>query len=425
MRYEFENISPNQVLQREPDKDHTVFDHFGYDRKYSIGGPHCYSHTNFYVGDVWVMAGQNNMQGLGHKVDPFSMAELHQPVNHDKVFLYDSSEQWRKFNKNPSHELGKSISTINQKLRELNTTHSYELRYRGASLAPAFVNMFKELCPELPIGLIACAQVHSTSADWDPTSKDPDTSLYGAMLNKIEKAGGKIAGVLWYQGESDIKDTSKAENYGAFFQKWISELRRDLDQPKLPIVFVQIGSLDLHIPELKENWKKIQEAQLKFFDQDPYIAGVASVDADLDSSYELSASGLSLVGRRLALAADKAMKGQGKSATPLPESASCQNFSQGHASTSVEIMTVCIAFKHLDSPWKIEPRQRVVGFSFGEAEIPILKAFVINAKTGTVRLYLPTVVKGPLMIHYGMHPGQANLVTQDGRALPAFRNFPT
>ncbi|OBZ87255.1 hypothetical protein A0J61_04702 [Choanephora cucurbitarum] len=88
-------------------------------------------------------------------------------------------------------------------------------------------------------------------------------------------------------------------------------------------------------------------------------------------------------------------------------------------------MTACVAFKHLNFPWKIEPHQCVVGSSFGEVEIPILKEFVINAKIGIVHLYLPTVIKGPFMMHYGMHPGQVNLITQDGRVLPAFRNFPT
>jgi sialate O-acetylesterase len=28
-------------------------------------------------------------------------------------------------------------------------------------------------------------------------------SLYGAMIRRFELIGGKVAGVLWYQGESD------------------------------------------------------------------------------------------------------------------------------------------------------------------------------------------------------------------------------
>ncbi|OBZ86789.1 hypothetical protein A0J61_05162, partial [Choanephora cucurbitarum] len=229
---------------------------------------------------------------------------------------------------------------------------------------------------------------------------------------------------LWYQGESDAFDSARAKIYGKLFQAWVSQLREDLSQPNLPVVFVQIGPYNLESSEHRNNWKKIQAAQFEMFGQSPYTAGVASMDAMLDSSRDLSASGLSLVGRRLALAADKAMKGEGASATPLPLTAYRQRLSWNHEWHSLDVMSIYLKFKHLSSPWKLEPDQPVVGFSFGSFKTPITKAFVADAKKGSVRLYLHRVIEGPLVIHYGMQPGRANLVTQDGRALPAFANFP-
>ncbi|KAI8367228.1 SGNH hydrolase-type esterase domain-containing protein [Choanephora cucurbitarum] len=428
MTYSYDSITPYQVLQRDLDKNSVSVRLEGHDlQQFDVGGPHYYFDDQrakpFYVGDIWVMAGGDNMEGLGDMFDIFTFKTLNEPVYHDKAFLYNFLEEWQIFTEDPSHDSALSPRTVHQGFPNFNATLSPIHANVGASLAPAFVNRFKELCPELPIGLIACAQVHSTSADWDPTSKDPDTSLYGAMLDKIKKVDGRIAGVLWYQGESDIKDTSKAENYGAFFQKWISELRKDIDQPNLPVVFVQMGPHSIQSPISRENWKKIQNDQFKMFGQSPYTAGVASLDAMQDISYNLSTAGLSLVGRRLALAADKVMKGQGESATPLPFEAYRQRHTQYIDSNPIDIMSVVLAFKHLTSPWDLRDGQPVIGFSYGKSETPIVKAFVACVTSGSVRLYLPEVIDGPLMLHYGMQPRQANLITKDGRALPAFQNF--
>ncbi|OBZ87592.1 hypothetical protein A0J61_04359 [Choanephora cucurbitarum] len=405
--YDFENIAPYQVLKCKRGEDHLSVQKQGHNlQQFKVGGPYYYGNDQtkpFYVGEIWVLAGEGNMQGLGYRTEPFTMKTLQQPVNHDKAFLYDSSEHW-------------TFDGFTGKFSEA-------LKFRGASLAPAFVNKFGEKHNGVPIGLIPCAQENSSLIDWEAVCEDPDMSLYNAMLDKTKKAGGDITGVLWYQGESDALDSTRAENYGESFQNWMSRLRQDLDQPELPIVFVQLGSHQFVSPEVKENWKKIQAAQFEMFGQSSYTAGVASVDAGLDSSCNLSASGLSLVGRRLALAADKAMKGKGASATPLPSYAFRQKFSQYYGLEHEEVMSVVINFKFLNSPWKLEPGQPVVGFSYDKSEIPILKAFVEDPKTGSVRLYLPEVVDGPLTINYGMQPGLANLINKDEEALPVFRDF--
>ncbi|OBZ88023.1 hypothetical protein A0J61_03928 [Choanephora cucurbitarum] len=427
MVFRLSDVAKHQVLQRDFDKDSiSVLLEGGGTQELETGGLYYLiddEDITFRVGDIWVMAGQDNMQGLGDIFDAFTMKNLQQPVRHDEVSLYDSSEHWRKFDQDPLHELNKSPRTIHHALPGLIAKHPHTLEFKGASLAPGFVNAFKEINADVPIGLVACAQEQSTSEVWKATNKGPKSSLYGIMLDKIGKIGGRVAGVLWYQGESDAIKSTKVDNYGLFFQSWISELRKDLNQPNLPVVFVQIGSHNIVSPEVKENWKKIQEAQFGFFGQSPYVAGVASLDAALDSSHILSAAGLSLIGKRLAYAADKAMKGQGDKATPLPLSAFRQKYTQHYETSSVEMMSINVKFKHLDSPWKLEPDQIVIGFSFGEQETPIIKAFVADAETGIVRLYLPKVIEEPLTLHYGMQPGQANLITKDGRALPAFRNF--
>ncbi len=56
----------------------------------------------------------------------------------------------------------------------------------------------------VPIGLVACAHGGTSMEQWNPAKKDEGgKSLYGSMLRQFQLAGGKVKGVLWYQGESD------------------------------------------------------------------------------------------------------------------------------------------------------------------------------------------------------------------------------
>ena len=42
---------------------------------------------------------------------------------------------------------------------------------------------------------------------WNPAKKEQGgNSLYGSMLRQVKLAGGKVRGVLWYQGESDAME---------------------------------------------------------------------------------------------------------------------------------------------------------------------------------------------------------------------------
>ncbi|KAI8367200.1 hypothetical protein EDC96DRAFT_507269 [Choanephora cucurbitarum] len=200
--YNFNDIQPHQVLLCDSNERFATVSGTGYTSKqFSIGGPHYFENDlekPFYVGEIWVMAGGGNMQGQGYLTDPFTARSLQQPVNHDKVFLYNSLERWVKFEKDPSHELAKSPRAVHHGFSGATVYNSHALNFLGASLVPEFVNVCKESYNVDSIALIPCAQQGSTSKDWEATSKNECNSLYGTMLHKIRKAGGRITGVLWY-----------------------------------------------------------------------------------------------------------------------------------------------------------------------------------------------------------------------------------
>ena len=95
----------------------------------------------------------------------------------------------------------------------------------------------------VPVGLVACAHGGTSMEQWNPAKKEQGgNSLYGSMLRQVKQAGGKVKGVLWYQGESDALGQGEAwKAYPRVFTDFIAAVRSDFGQPELPFYFVQIG----------------------------------------------------------------------------------------------------------------------------------------------------------------------------------------
>ncbi len=93
----------------------------------------------------------------------------------------------------------------------------------------------------VPIGLIPCAHGGTSMSQWDPTLKDKGgDSLYGAMIRRFQTIGGKVAGVVWYQGESDASP-SAAPKFPTKFEEFVAAVRRDFGQPDLPFYMCRSG----------------------------------------------------------------------------------------------------------------------------------------------------------------------------------------
>ena len=95
---------------------------------------------------------------------------------------------------------------------------------------------------------------------WNPAKKDEGgNSLYGSMMRQFQLAGGKVKGVLWYQGESDAIGGDAWKSYPQVFSDFIAAVRSDFGQPELPFYFVQIGRF-VRAGDPK-GWNAVQEAQ--------------------------------------------------------------------------------------------------------------------------------------------------------------------
>ena len=104
--------------------------------------------------------------------------------------------------------------------------------------------------PDDVIGLAGPWRWKLTSS-WAQPARGTPTVLSNAMIAPFERL--PVAGVIWYQGESNAGDP---ESYDMLFPAMIEDWRERFDQP-LPFYFVQLANLahgrdNWHWPELRE-----------------------------------------------------------------------------------------------------------------------------------------------------------------------------
>ena len=252
---------------------------------------------DIYVGDLWVLAGQSNMEGVGNLVD------LEAPD--ERIRSFDQTDVWGQAVE-PLHRLVDAADRVHwrknaegqvAKLTGPALEEYIAKRKKGAGLGLPFAKQIL-LRTGIPIGLLPCAHGGTSMDQWSPDLKDKQgDSLYGATLRRVIAAGGRVKGLLWYQGESDASPKAAPE-YSAKMEKLIAAFRQDFAQPDLPFYYVQIGR---HVNYTNaDEWNQVQEAERKLESRIPRIGTVPAVDLTLDDGIHVSTPDLKRLGRRLA-----------------------------------------------------------------------------------------------------------------------------
>ncbi|XP_009761855.1 putative carbohydrate esterase At4g34215 [Nicotiana tabacum] len=132
------------------------------------------------------------------------------------------------------------------------------------------------------IGLVPCARGGTPLSKWQRGSLPYDDLVKRAK--SAEKDGGTIRGLLWYHGESDVKGGNGSKVYKTNLEKFIHDLRTDLNSPNLPI-------LQVILPYPKEPFKgpyieEVRAAQLAI-----NVPNVVKIDA---KGLELGPDGIHL-----------------------------------------------------------------------------------------------------------------------------------
>jgi sialate O-acetylesterase len=227
------------------------------------------------VGDLWIIAGQSNASGYGRSAydDPPELG-LH---------MLRHGGGWSL----AAHPLSDATASAFPASRETwNTGHS------------PFLHFARALKRELhhPIGLLPAALGGSPLEAWHP-DRGP---LFANLKAMAAHAGGRVRGLLWYQGETDA-EPGKAEDYLERFMASVEGWRKGLDLPDLPILTVQLARYRSGNPgEEDREWSLVREAQRQAALRGKGIFTVPALDLPLDDTIHIGTAGNMVLGERLA-----------------------------------------------------------------------------------------------------------------------------
>ncbi|MHB1295028.1 MAG: sialate O-acetylesterase [Anaerolineae bacterium] len=240
------------------------------------------------VGDLWVIAGQSNAAGFGRGPveDPPELG----------IHVFRNSETWAL----ATHPLNEATDIRHAANRETaNPGHSPYLQ---------FARLLKRALG-YPIGLIPTALGGSPLSAWNPREPGP-ASLFDNMCHIVERVGGRVKGILWYQGESDT-DLVAAPTYLQRFGDAVSAWREALHAPDLPVLTVQINRYYTSgTEEADRGWAMLREAQRQAAATIPGVSVVPALDLPLSDLIHTSPAGNLLLANRLAQAALGGVYGQ-------------------------------------------------------------------------------------------------------------------
>ncbi len=158
---------------------------------------------------LYLLIGQSNMAGRG-KVEPQDQ------VANPHIFMLTKDLQW---------------------VPAKDPLHFDKPGAAGVGPGSEFAREILKANPNASIGLIPCA-VGSTSLDqWKQGG-----ALNNAAVARTKEAmkHGKLAGILWHQGESDSGSPDKVASYAERLDVMIGQLRKELQAEQVPVVLGEL-----------------------------------------------------------------------------------------------------------------------------------------------------------------------------------------
>jgi sialate O-acetylesterase len=245
----------------------------------------------FFVGDVWILAGQSNMEGVGDMTAPAK--------RHPLIRAFSMRREWV-LAADPLHLLAESPDKCHNSGIQRTPEECAKLRrtqQKGVGPGMFFAHEMLRRSG-VPQGLVATAHGGTSMSQWEPVNGE----MYQSMLASVRATGQPAAGLLWYQGESDT-NPHDAALYEDRMKKLVAATRRDFRLPGLPWVIVQIARV--LTTDLNPSWNRIQELQRLLPGRIKNLETVAAIDLSLDDGIHISSQGYVTLGSRLAMAMDQ------------------------------------------------------------------------------------------------------------------------
>ena len=264
-----------------------------------------------YVGDVFVAAGQSNMElnyvqyyenatyNFGNGL--ITTGDLPKPLvdKNVKFVIADHNVENTDF----------PLSAVNQNANAWLTADSTNSMY-PSYLAQQFAMQLRAKRPNVPIGIIQTA--------WGGTPIRRHVQGGDIYANHIAPLKGfHVAGVLWYQGCSDANNYGTALQYESQMTTLINQYRNVFGRKDLPFLYVQLARWPNY--QYTQNVREAQRTTLgnTNLHDSSNVAMTVSLDTDKGTSALIHPLGKDILGARMA-AQYLAMENGTKNAVSVP-----------------------------------------------------------------------------------------------------------
>jgi hypothetical protein len=342
------------------------------------------------VGDVWLATGQSNMSGFSGALEP-------REPERDEVHLFGNDYRWKR----ASEPMDRSDDQVDRVSLD-NPAHSLML---------AFANTLNDSL-QIPIAIIPASlggtNLHTQWQRNDSRADDRGT-LYGSSVYRVRAQSYEhpIAGVIWYQGESDVGNT--ANGYRDLLRDLVNNWRSDLQAPRLIFGNVQLATYQF---TNLDQWTQIQEAQRAYAVEDPLSVVIPAVDQPRADAIHLNVSGYRETGGRLGRAV--LVGHYGKSLPNTPQLLSV-------AFTSNQRRRVALAY---DKPVQGGQEPSLYRIIDGLSQVPV-SSVSVDGSTVELRLSARASVSALLRYGYSVAPAADWIQAVDGSGPAlAFRDLP-
>lgn len=285
-------------------------------------------YKNIVAGEVWLASGQSNMEFELKK--SYNGKEVAAEANNPQIRLFDMKANWRTDNIAWSESALDSVNQLHYLAHAEWEVCDETAALKFSAVAYHFAKMLQDSL-QVPVGVICNAVGGSPAESWinrrdlelgfpaiqrnwlnndfiqdwvrgraeknmgedrKPLQRHPYEPgyMYDAGIRPI--SAFPIAGVIWYQGESNAHN--KDAHY-KLFKLLVDSWRKTWNNEELPFYFVQLSSID------RPSWPWFRDSQRRLSEEIPYSGMVVS--SDVGDSLDVHPIHKQEVGERLGVLA--------------------------------------------------------------------------------------------------------------------------
>lgn len=363
--------------------------------------------NDIYVGDVWLLGGQSNMEGYGFYHHTLSYLNLTPEIR-----MFSANDVWN----TAEPRLHRNERSKRDYFSSLRWIPEGYWQTQGVGPGYFFAEEMRRRTG-VPQGVIPCALGGSHLHQWKPDSEE--INLYNIMLERFHACGSHVRGIFWHQGCGETTNPEDAEKFTERMQNLINALRRDTDNPTLPFVQVQLFAHAGSIPENDKNWNLVRESQRKMAQEISGVDTVAITNGSLTDGIHLNSETQHQVGIQAAESMfHLCFDPDGITSKPFPQPS--RIYIPKHTNEWGGILAV--QYKNLHGALISPDRPTGFSLSYSPDTMDLRAVFRVDLQDDTVYIrhwLTPEQLRKTYLFYFFGNTTYANITDGAGRPLPA------